>query len=246
MQIFSKLTVVIRKANSISLISALFLSCLNVRVQARSHSLRTSAYRKYFWGARQAYEHRDFANARALLRTFKELGSPSDSLIEQEGCDVRAQVKQFSLALRTARQCVKNRPQSAHWESAELVKAEQSILAALKSGDTSALEKYVDCAPVDLTVQAVSCQSTSEPVPSDLSRLASALKGFPEILENPNWREFKIEENDPLRVRWVLHSYSELWQPCRMEAAPILSLRQDANGQIRIAGFATSCLISQP
>jgi hypothetical protein len=43
-------------------------------------------------------------------------------------------------------------------------------------------------------------------------------------------------------VTWVLYTYSDHWKPCTMEGAPIVSLRQDTAGQIRIAGFAASCL----
>ena len=205
---------------------------------AKDRPLPASAYRTYFWGARQAYERRDFVRARRLLQTYKSLGSPSDKLIRQVGCDIKAEVSQFSAALKTTRACMARRKSGAHWmDSGKSSPQEVGILKALQSGDTSALEPYVDCAPVDLTAQANVCQDPTYPAAADLSHLASALKEMPEVLEHPNWREFPAPKGDPLRLRWILYTYSDHWKPCGTEAAPLLSLRRDEDGQIRIAGF---------
>jgi len=181
-----------------------------------------------------------------MLKTYKTLGSPSDKLIAQVGCDIKTEVAQFTAALKTAQTCMTRRAAGPHWDNSQIVPAEVGILNALKSGDTSALEPYVDCAPADLTIQSNACQDPTYPAPADLSRLASALKEMPDVLEHPNWREYRLAENDPLRYRWVLYTYSDHWKPCGMEAAPLLSLRQDKDGRIRIAGFAASCLQSNP
>lgn len=212
----------------------------------KDHPLPVSAYRKFFWGARVAFEKRDFARAGQMLKTYKNLGSPSDKLIAQVGCDVKMEVARFTAALKAAQTCMAHRSTGAHWNDRQIVSAEVGILSALKSGDTSALEPYVDCAPTDLTLQSNVCQDPTYPAPTDLSRLASTLKEMPDVLERPNWREYPLPSSDPLRLRWILYTYSDQWKPCGMEAAPLLSLRQDADGQIRIAGFAASCLQSNP
>jgi hypothetical protein len=223
----------------------LFL-CVGMSGGAKDYALPTSPYRKYFWGAREAYQKRDFTLAQKSLHRYRSMGAPVDKLIQQSGCDIRAEVAQFTAALTATEACLPHRQDHKYWTEKQLVVAELSILKVLQSAETSALEGYVDCAPSDLTAQANVCQDPTYPAAADLSRLASALKEFPDVLDKPNWREFPVKPGDPLRVRWTLYTYSDHWKPCGMEAAPLLSLRQDADGKIRIAGFASSCLESRP
>jgi len=202
----------------------------------------SSSFRKYFWGARRAFEERNFTRARRLFQTYQRLGSPPDKLLAQAGCDTAAETRRFAAALRAARGCLKGRPRRAHWTDGDQAKV--AILSALGSGDASALAPYLDCAPVDLTQQEIFCQTGAYPDAAGLPRLAAALREKPGILEQPNWREFPLRPDDARRLRWILYTYSEDWKPCGMPGAPILSLRQDPDGALRIAGFAASCLES--
>jgi len=209
-------------------------------ILARETPPPLSSFRKYFWGARTAYEQRNFKKAQRLLQTYRDLGSPSDRLLVQAGCDPKQEVALFSAALKDVRACIAGRSQSLFWTDSE--RAKLDILLAMRDGNPAELEPYVDCAPVDLTIPPTSCGVHQYPKPPDLERLAAALRKTPDILKQPNWRGFPVDPHDPLRVTWVLYTYSDHWKPCAMEGAPIISLRQDTAGQIRIAGLAASCL----
>jgi hypothetical protein len=227
-----------RKALAIGLFAAA------AAVMAEETSVPLSPFRKYFWGARQAYEQRDFKEAERLLRAYRKLGSPSDRMLKLAGCDPLWEVDVFSAALKESHACLSRRSKSAFWTDAD--RAKFIIRMALRTGNAAPLEPYVDCASADLVPQATTCGTHFYRKPSDLNRLAAVLQKTPDILEKSNWRQLPVQPNDPQNIRWVLYTDSDQWKPCAMPNSPIISLRQDPTGELRIAGFAVSCLEAQP
>jgi len=221
-----------------ALVIGLFAAAATVTAQETSVPL--SPFRKYFWGARQAYEDRDFKKAERLLHSYREMGSPPDKMLKLAGCDLKWEVTVFAAALKDTHACLSHRAQSAHWTDAE--RAKFTILTALRAGDAASLEPYVDCAPADLVAQATTCGTHFYRKPSELARLAAALQKAPDILAKPDWRQLPIPPNDPQKISWILYTDSDQWNPCSMPNSPIISLRQDPDGELRIAGFAVSCL----
>ena len=223
---------------SLVAVAAAILAAAGTGWTAKS-DVPVSAFRKYFWGARQAYEERDFKKAERLLRTYQDLGSPSDKLLKAAGCDPKWEVSLFSKALKETRACLKARSKSPSWGDAEHAKF--AVIMALRNGDASTLMPYVDCAPVDLVAQSTTCGAHSYRTAFDLSRLTTALKSNPDIIQWPSWREFPARPHDEQNVRWELHTLSYRWKPCGMQGAALVSLREDPPGEFRIAGFAASC-----
>jgi hypothetical protein len=220
--------------------SALASAALKMRESAPPGS----SFRKYFWGARQAYEQRDFKSAEKLFRTYRRLGSPSDKMLTQAGCDTTWEVALFKDALKDARSCMAARSKSASWTDAEHAKF--AILVALRQGEVDSLIPFVDCAPADLVTQATTCGSHVYRKAEDLKRLAAALKKTPAVLDWPEWRHMPVPPKDTQNIPWVLYSNSEQWKPCGLPRSPIISLRQDPSGQVRIAAFACTCLEPTP
>ncbi len=207
---------------------------------AKESSAPLSIFRQYFWGARQAYEERDFDKAERLFRTYQSLGSPSDPLLKLAGCDPKWEVSVFTEALKEVRVCLGLRPNNLSWTDGG--QAKLAIFNALRAGNVEVLKPYVDCAPTDLVAQTTTCGTRIYRQAADLKRLATMIQKNSEILDPPAWREFPVKPDDPQRIRWMLYPSSDHWKPCGLAGAPIISLRQDPSGEIRIAGFAASCL----
>ncbi len=206
---------------------------------AKESAIPTSAFRRYFWGAREAYDNRDFAKAAKLLRQYRELGSPSDKLLKTAGCDTKWEVDVFTAALKDARACVSHRSQNQFWPDAEHAKV--AIMIALRAGDAASLVPYVDCAPADLIQQSTTCGARLYRKPADVERLAAELQKRSGVLVLATWRKFPGLPHEPDSIRWILYPTSSQWRPCEMDGAPAISLRVDKNGETRIAGFAASC-----
>src|SRR5271154_3990064 len=86
-----------------------------IAVMARETRPPLSTFRKYFWGAREAYEQRNFKKAQQLFETYRDLGSPSDRLLVQAGCDPKWEVSLFTAALKDPRACLAGRSKSLFW-----------------------------------------------------------------------------------------------------------------------------------
>ncbi len=222
------------------LLIAFSLCGLAAALLADESKVPLSDFRKYFWGARQAYEDRHFDKAQQLLKIYKERGSHSDPLMKLAGCDPTWEVSVFTEALKESQACLAHRSTSAAWTDPE--QAKLIISQALQSQDFSTLVFYVDCAPMDLVPVSTTCGTHTYRKAADINRLIAAIKKYPDIVQKAEWREFPAKADDPQHVRWMLYPTSDRWKPCGMEGSPIVSLRQDPSGQIRIAGFAASCL----
>jgi len=215
------------------------LMAISAAAIAKQTAMPTSAFRKYFWGARDAYDDRDFAKAEKLLRTYRKLGSPSDKLLKSAGCDTKWEVDIFSAALKEARACINRRTESQSWSDAEHAKF--VVMVALRAGDYASLIPYVDCAPADLIQKSTTCGARFYRQPADLERLVKAIQKRPGLLEQATWRKFPGLPHETDTQRWILYPISDQWKPCDMVGSPAISLRVDQNGQTRIAGFAASC-----
>ncbi|HVO32936.1 MAG TPA: hypothetical protein VMU17_03415 [Elusimicrobiota bacterium] len=214
-----------------------------IPASAKRTSAVLSAYRRYVWGARDAYDAGRFTKAHALLAGYREAGSPGDPILEQAGCDLKAEVEELRTAVKSALQCQTETPPK-FWPESERAKVE--ILLALREGKASELVPYVDCGPQDVTPQPTVCGTRRYPIAADWARLADYLRAKTEILAQPNWRQFPPATPKSSYIRWILYTYSLDWMPCGMSGAPILSLRQDNKGRLRIAGYSAGCLDSRP
>ncbi len=209
-------------------------------VFAKPSVLPVSAYRKYFWAARDAYGQRAFREARQFLRKYRQAGSPADPLLKKSGCDLKAEVADFASALKRAERCLAHPEISRHWVDPE--KAKLEITLALRQNDLNGFDPYLDCGLDDLTPPPGACQSRLYPSATEWKVLGAKLMETPEVMKNPNWRQYPADQKDARRVRWILYTNAADWSPCGMEGAPIVALRQNIKGEIQISGMAAGCL----
>ena len=116
-------------------------------------------------------------------------------------------------------------------------------MQTLKDGTPETLHPYIDCAPLDLTFQGGYCPKRRYATAADLSALLAKVRSEPRILQEVSWRDFPpADPLDPVAPQWVMYTHSTQWVPCGLPNAPLISLHRDQQGDIRIAGFAASCL----
>lgn len=220
----------------------LLLMCVSpLLAKTRPRALPQTPVRKYFWAARDAFENGQFKKAQEFLQQFRASGSPEDPLLKQLGCNTREEAKQFSALVQSALKCSAQKTRAA-WRSGEQAKVD--ILRAFKEDTPESILPYLDCGPVDLTAQTDSCSTRHYPAASDFTKLVHEIHKRKAIYKRPYWRDYR-PDNEGKTPHWIhyrLYTYIESWQPCGMPAAPILSLRETTKGEIRIAGFAASCV----
>jgi hypothetical protein len=206
------------------------------------HALAISPYRRYFWGARRAFNRRDFKEAERMFKTYERLGMPPDPLVVQSGCPLDAEVSQFAAQLKDVKACLAQKQQSGKsWPDFE--RAKLDTLRILASGAPRDLEPYIECAPVDLTFQGGSCAQEGVASLDALPDLFAKVRSAEEILEMATWTYYPPSQPpDPISLPYILHTHSLQWTPAQMNNAGILSLRQNTKGEVHIAGFAASGL----
>jgi hypothetical protein len=223
----------------VSILAAFSSLLVPASASTKGKPLQTSAYRRYFWGARNAFDRRQFDQAASLLETYQSLGEPRDKLVTQSGCESPDEVKRFAARLRAVRQCIAKKKKDDHYWS-DFEKAKFEITLALRDGMPDPLLGFVGCAPVDLTFQVDYCPASNTTTPEALALLVAKVQGSPNIFSHLVWRESHVAPQDEVSPRWTLYSSSEQWAPKGLPNAPLMTLREDHHHHIRIAGFAAT------
>jgi hypothetical protein len=221
----------------------LFFLCLPLvgdAAKPKEKPLKTSAYRKYFWGARQAFERREFEKASQLFATYRSMGSPRDKLVQQAGCEGKDEVKEFAALLKQTQSCIKGKQAKDVWWQ-DFESAKRQISHAFERNTPDALLPFVGCAPVDLTFQSEGfCPESGYTTVESLAKLVDYVHDRPAVYRRFMWRDRIVQPSDEVSPRWVLTTTSDQWKPRGLPNAFLMTLRQDKKGRIRIAGFAAS------